>query len=351
MPPQLSKFVIDATCKEFSHPWSNSCISSTTGLGLHTLQESLRIYTTLYLVALLMRGKKPSKEEIKKTILGILQSTAFLSWSGFSYSMFICLLRRMLGRLNFLTVSFIPSFLSSITAIAIERPSRRPLLCLYVSNIATETLFRMGVWRGYFSPIPKGQVYIFAISTAVLLYFFRSKADKQDAIYKILRLLLGQYEEAEYIMKKDLRSKDSLGTNENSGTETNKNTCTQSKKCTSSVLQKSLKAYKCIIDTLKALSKHATCSHPYSCVYYILTGSTKAFSYGICVQIGLKLVFQLRKLLRNPKLMKTTIFQRGNLNLAVFLGGSAGLFKLVLCLLRRTFRKDSYTYAVAVWDQ
>jgi len=40
-----------------------------------------------------MRRKIPSKEDVKKTVLGILQSTAFLSWSGFSYSLFICLLR------------------------------------------------------------------------------------------------------------------------------------------------------------------------------------------------------------------------------------------------------------------
>jgi len=116
--------------------------------------------------------------------------------------------RRILGRFYLPTVSFLPCFLSSLSAIVIERSSRRTLLCLYVSNIvsrhcdnhtnskyifsiiipqATETLFRMGVWRGYFSPIPKGEVYIFAVSVAVLLYFFRSKINKQDQIYKILR--------------------------------------------------------------------------------------------------------------------------------------------------------------------
>lgn len=40
-----------------------------------------------------MKGKIPSKEDARKTILGLLQSTAFLSWSGFSYSVFICSLR------------------------------------------------------------------------------------------------------------------------------------------------------------------------------------------------------------------------------------------------------------------
>lgn len=137
MPAKLSKFCIDVECKDYAHPWSDSCLATMTGIGLHSLQESLKIYTTVYLVTLLMKGKLPSKNDIVQTILGILQSTAFLSWSAFSYSMFICTLRKILGNINFLTASFIPSFLSSLSAILIERPSRHTLLCLYVSNIVS----------------------------------------------------------------------------------------------------------------------------------------------------------------------------------------------------------------------
>lgn len=48
---------------------------------------------------------------------------------------------RALGNMNFLTVSFLPSFLSSLSAIVIERPSRRPLLCLYVSNVVSRLCY------------------------------------------------------------------------------------------------------------------------------------------------------------------------------------------------------------------
>lgn len=40
-----------------------------------------------------MKGKKPSKDDIKKTISGILQSTAFLSWTAFTISSSMCCLR------------------------------------------------------------------------------------------------------------------------------------------------------------------------------------------------------------------------------------------------------------------
>ncbi|XP_072755124.1 transmembrane protein 135 isoform X1 [Anoplolepis gracilipes] len=345
MPARLSKLSIDTSCMDYAHPWTDSCVSATTGLGLHTLQESFKIYTTVYIIAFLMKRKVPSKRDIKKTVLAILQSTAFLAWSGFSYSLFICLLRQILGRFYLPTVSFLPSFLSSLSAIVIERSSRRTLLCLYVSNIATETLFRMGVWRGYFSPIPKGEVYIFAVSVAVLLYFFRSKINKQDQIYKILRIIVGRYEEAECFTRRKLHFESSKN-NEIGDADNDRNVQRNSQNYRFSVLQKSFEAYKYIINILKAQSKHGSCPHTYSCAHYILMDSARIFSYGVCGQIALKLIFQFKRLFQKPKLLRKTIFQKENLNLAMFLGGFAGLYRLMSCFLRRTFHKDSHTYAI-----
>lgn len=50
MPAQLSKFSFEAACMDYAHPWTSSCASANVGLGLHSLQESLRIYTTVYIV-------------------------------------------------------------------------------------------------------------------------------------------------------------------------------------------------------------------------------------------------------------------------------------------------------------
>lgn len=49
MPARLSKFS-DAPCKDYVHPWTDSCVSATVGLGLHSMQESFRIYSTVYIV-------------------------------------------------------------------------------------------------------------------------------------------------------------------------------------------------------------------------------------------------------------------------------------------------------------
>ncbi|XP_031827290.1 transmembrane protein 135 [Nomia melanderi] len=346
MPAQLSKFFLDASCKEYCHPWTDSCVSTTAGLGLHALQESIRIYSTVYLVTLLLRGKVPSKNDIKKTLAGILQSTAFLSWSAFSYAMFICSLRRLLGQFNFLTVSFLPSFLSSLTAIFVERPSRRTMLCLYVSNIATETLFKMGQARGYYSSISNGDIYIFATSVALLHYFYRSKTNKHDSMYKILRIVTGKYEDIEYVENSRLQSPElEHSADENNAESIRRKNIIAKKTHEKNIFLKCLAVYKKIIETLKNLGKHVSCPHPHSCFHYVLTGGMKLFGYGFSTQLLLNIVFQFKKLRAKPQLIKSVIFKKGNLNLAVFLGGFVGLYRLVSCSLRRFFQKDSAYYA------
>lgn len=343
MPTQHSKFFLDISCKDYSHPWTDSCVSTTAGLGLHAVQECFRIYTTVYVATLLMKGKIPGKNDIIKTILGILQSTAFLSWSGFSYSMFICLLRKILGNFHFYTVSFVPSFLSSFSAILIERPSRRPLLCLYVSNIATETLFRMGVSRGYFSPIPHGATYIFALSTTLLLYYYRSRTNKTDSIYKIIRLIIGQHEDAK--VQNQVSEVQSVPCPKPSSKTSDKYKKQPHRK-NLNILFKTLQAYKQLIEWVKDQGKHISCPHPHSCFHYVLIGAGRTFSYGVCAQLILKLVFQLRKMISKPQSIKGTIFRKENLNLAVFLGGFTGLYRLISCSLRRLCGQDSPYYAI-----
>ena len=45
----------------------------------------------------------------------------------------------------------------------------------------------MAVYRGYVSVIPRGEVYIFAIGMATLLYFFKTRSNNEDSIFKIIR--------------------------------------------------------------------------------------------------------------------------------------------------------------------
>ncbi|XP_017880162.1 transmembrane protein 135-like isoform X3 [Ceratina calcarata] len=249
---------------------------------------------------------------------------------------------RVLGHFNILTVSFFPAFLASFTAILIERPSRRTLLSLYVSNIASETLFRMGVSRGYWHPVPFAETCIFAISMAALLYYYRSKTSKSDPVYKILRLVVGKYEDAEYLENPSCEIQDSSET---------VNRCRNDSVVNSparkdiNIFMKSLEAYGNLLARLKVKSKRSCCPHPFSCIHYILKGGVQVFGYAFGGQLVVNLVFGVAKLIKKPTLLKSMIVKKGNLYLPIFIGGFAALYRLVSCSLRRTIQKDSPYFA------
>ncbi|XP_063985470.1 transmembrane protein 135-like isoform X2 [Diachasmimorpha longicaudata] len=285
---------------------------------------------------MMMKGKKPTKDDIKKMLMGILQSTAFLSWSTFTFSMFLCSIRRLTGNFNALSVAFLPSFFSSLSAIIIERPSRRAMLCLYVSNIATETLFKMGLWRGYYRSVPHGNVYIFAASIAALLYLYRNSDDNKDSIFRIIKFVASPYEAKNYIQS---QIEDRIDRQEGRSN-------IQKSVSRSNVLMESLRAYRKLINWVKSCGKHCRCPHPHSCAHFVLSGGFKLFGTGLTVQIGLKLVMQLKKLLRKPHLLKSTILQKKNFDLPIFVGGFTVIYRFISCTLRRFNDADTPIHAL-----
>ncbi|KRT82507.1 hypothetical protein AMK59_4448, partial [Oryctes borbonicus] len=349
----LSKLLpITVTCQHYVHPWTDSCLEATVGLYIQAVLHSLRIYGTVYTIALLMRGKTPRLEDLKRTLLGILQSTAFLSGTAFGYSMFLCTLRKVLGNFNVLTASFMPAFLSSVFAILIERPSRRTLLCLYVSNVATETVWNMLEAREMVTPIKYGQVAIFGISIALLLTFWRAglyerDEHKMDPMFKIVRFVIGPHEQkdgnrsntASNFHRKEENKPDS-------SSNPRWNTNRKHKNIVFHLVNRALRTYKRIINRIKCCDRHSICPHPFSCVYYTLQGSTKMFSVGLGLQLVLKLILNIQTLFKSPQKFGRALFRRDTLQLASFLAGSSGIFRAVSCLLRRSTGKDSSLFAL-----
>lgn len=330
----LSKYTtIDTPCKDYVHPWCDSCIEATMTMLPSCLQESFKIYTIAYTVALLMRGKFPSENELKGTIFGILQSTMFLSFHGVGYSSTLCLIRRLVGNFNFLSVSFIPKFIVSIIAILLERPSRRALLALYVTNVASETVFRMAVARKIVTPVRYGEVFVFAASVAYLLFYYKGPGLPKDPVYSLLRFLVGPYEERGYFKMEDYpyppRIRDSHC----------KDTITR-------IITHAQNTWDELVYKIKTLGSQASCPHPFSCTHYILSGSIKTFSIGFGLQLALKIVMNLSKILRNPVHLKNVLCRRDNLRLGLCFASFSGLFRGVNCLLRRFLDKDSNFNAI-----
>ncbi|KAF5300689.1 hypothetical protein FQA39_LY11051 [Lamprigera yunnana] len=347
-----SKLVpLDLTCSEFAHPWTDSCLEAIAGSYLCAFVDSLRIYTTVYLLALLMKRKVPTKDDFKRTASGILQSTTFLSATGFGYAFFLCTLRKLLGNFNFISTSGLPAFLASVFAILIERPSRRLLLCLYVSNVATETVWNMAVFRNYVRPVKNGSVAIFSLSMAILLAYYKNgphkaKDGKVDSMFGVLRFLVGPYEEQNYVVRStctnNIYRDHTLNDSESSSVRWQR----RSSNTTYNIIVQALRVYRKIIYKIKCLDRHTACSHPFSCIYYATQGASKMFGVGLSLQLAFSTLLNLRNFVVAPKTALNLIFHRKNLSLAVFLGGFAGLYRVMSCILRRGTGFDSPYHAI-----
>ncbi|XP_044737669.1 transmembrane protein 135-like [Chrysoperla carnea] len=355
-----SKFAtLSMTCHEYVHPWTTSCTEAQAGLILHAIQDCLRLYVTVYTLALLMKGRIPRLIDIKRLILGVLQSSAFLTMSAFSYSFFACFLRNTIGHFNFLTISFIPSFLSSVCSILIERPSRRSLLCLYVANVATETAWRMAVARNYVSPIKYGAVLIFGISSAILMYYFRcgqhkDEDNKNDSMFDLLRFVVGPYEENNYAeMRSNQRADTFYRQVQNApdhvvdpNSRYSRSHSITKKKTFLHALTQALKVYKRLIYQIKCGARKNVCPHPFSCLYYVMSGGVKQFSVGFGLQLCLKLLLNAKRIIKRPKHIKSVLCNKSILSLGLFLGGYSALFRLISCLLRWSTGRDSPLFAL-----
>uniref|UniRef100_A0A182JQ13 Transmembrane protein 135 N-terminal domain-containing protein n=1 Tax=Anopheles christyi TaxID=43041 RepID=A0A182JQ13_9DIPT len=336
----LSKMTpVPVTCLEYVHPWTQSCTLATAELMIVGVQYCLRIYAAVYALSLVMRGRIPTLPELRKTLRGWLQSTAFLTTNAFSYSIMMCSLRRLLGSYNFYTASYVPAFFAALISIMVERSSRRALLALYVSNVATETMWNILQSRGMVKSVPYGEIAIFGLSTSVLMYCFRKNRQKdyRDSMFDVVRFAIGDSE----VMKVDVPE----GGESTTATLTRESNQRKNSKYPLPFIQAAVQAYSQLTGRLKAMGKHKLCRHRYGCVYDTLSSGARMFSIGLGIQVVMKAVLQMRKFINRPALLRKTFLSKDIARLGLFLGGFTSIYKMSSCLLRHFTDSDSPMFA------
>ncbi|BFF89835.1 transmembrane protein 135 [Drosophila madeirensis] len=316
------------SCKDFQHPWTDHCASATAGILLSATPYCLRVYTVVYALSLLMRHRVPNMTDLKRTLLGIIQSTAFLVTNAYTFILYNCLLRNILGRYHFSTVAFVPCFFASFTAILVERPARRPLLTLYVANVATEALWKMAESRGWVRSIPNGQAFIFGLSMSALLYIYR-RGHTEDSIFNILRHFVGKEEAGPIVNDWETLPGDQPAPPQHRPT------------VSFSTVSDWVRVYSNLLN-----AKHSSCRHKQSCIAYSISGGIKPFVGGVVLQVALKLVMNVSKIASGKMQWKKQIFDRSILPLGVFMGGFSFLYKSISCLLRHSFNRDEAAFAI-----
>jgi hypothetical protein len=138
-----------------------------------------------------MSGKSDFSASVA-TVRSILQSSFFLGFNAYSVILVFCLSRRFLGKFYYVVAAHLPAIIGSYMSIQLERKSRRPALSFYVANIASETLWNKVVNKGWFKPIPCGEVLLFGLSTSSLLYLMHRNGFGKDPVSFGFRFLLGK---------------------------------------------------------------------------------------------------------------------------------------------------------------
>lgn len=254
----------------------------------------------------------PTLKDIKHTIIGILKSTAFLTTNAYLFTAFVCLVRYILGRFYLSTVAFVPTVLASVVALLIERPARRTPLALYVANVGTEALWHMLEARGWVRSLPAGQVAILGCSVTALLYMYRKGVHDgklKDVSFKALQVLIGKEEQ---------------GPLKAPTVETHTADSSQP-----AINLSSIAGYLQIYDRLRK-AKHSSCPHGEACGKYALIGGLKPFVGGIGVQVGLKLLLNISKLIKLKMDLRKQIFNKQSLQLGLALGSFSLLYRVSL---------------------
>ncbi|XP_023414303.2 transmembrane protein 135 isoform X1 [Loxodonta africana] len=336
---------IPHNCYEIGHTWQPSCGVSFLQITGGALEESLKIYAPLYLIAAILRKRKLDYY-LHKLLPEILQSASFLTTNGALYMAFFCIFRRILGKFYSWSPGFGAALPASYVAILIERKSRRGLLTIYMANLATETLFRMGVARGIITTLRNGEelpdinrrcnscVLLFCITAAMYMFFFRCKDGLKGFTFSALRFIVGKEEipthsyapEAAYAKVEQKREK------------------LEEKPRRVNIIALVRK----LVDSIcKHGPRHRCCKHyEDNCISYCIKGFIRMFSVGYLIQCCLRIPSAFRHLFTQPSRLFSLFYNKENFQLGAFLGSFVSIYKGTSCFLRWVRNLDDELHAI-----
>ena len=135
---------------------------------------SLKLYGIIHLLPVVIFKRKQLLKEplavIKRTIMNIFGSCCYLASYVAVFWYCNCFFKNLTGRIDKWSIVY-SSFICSFTCF-FEAPSRRTELALYMFPRMLESLFLMAEKRGYVRSIPNGEVLVFALAMAVLMYCY-----------------------------------------------------------------------------------------------------------------------------------------------------------------------------------
>eukprot|EP01121_Diplochlamys_sp_Union-15-3_P022688 TRINITY_DN9738_c0_g1_i1.p1 TRINITY_DN9738_c0_g1~~TRINITY_DN9738_c0_g1_i1.p1 ORF type:complete len:424 (+),score=39.66 TRINITY_DN9738_c0_g1_i1:70-1341(+) len=188
-------------CSVIVHPSIPNCFAFYRKMVVKVFFGAVRIYTPLFLLAAAFSKRRLDLNIILRVIPSIVRSSIFLVIQGNGYGMLLCTSRNLIGY-HPPQAFMLCSFLAAFAAVSVEKKSRRIELAIYVLNQFLETVFRMGVSRGYWKPFKHGLTLVFALSMSILVYFYRHEDSCLGNMRGLMRAFLGVEGKKDWIEKK-----------------------------------------------------------------------------------------------------------------------------------------------------
>uniref|UniRef100_A0A8C6RJX3 Transmembrane protein 135 n=1 Tax=Nannospalax galili TaxID=1026970 RepID=A0A8C6RJX3_NANGA len=317
---------IPHNCYEIGHTWHTSCRVSVLQISWGALEESLKIYAPLYLIAAILRKRK-LEYYLYKLFPEILQSASFLTANGAVFTTFFCILRKILGNFYSCTPGFGAALPASYAAILIERKSRRGLLTICMANSATETL-------GTITTLRNGEVLLFCITAAMYMFYFRCKDGLKGFTFSALRFMVGKEEipshsnspETAYAKVEPRREK-------HKGKPGGMKLMTLVRTPSDSIS--------------KHGPRHRCCKHyEDNCISYCIKGFIRMFTVGYLIQSCLRVPSAFRHQFTEPSRLLSLFYNKENFQLGEFLGSFVSIYKGTTCFLRWIRNLDDELHAI-----
>lgn len=294
----------------------------------------LQLYGPLYVGTHVLFSRKTDLKSLYQVADSIVRSSSFIANQILVFFMLFCSSRWLLGRFYYRVHAFPLSWLAAYLSLPIEKKSRHGPLAIYVANIATESLAKMMVDKGYLPRVPFAETILFTVSMSWLLHSIKKHGYGSDPISFVLKLVLGTSE----AKKRVSRSKVTPAITTVLEIDDNSNLSDERNEVKDDLG----------LNTDQWSAESVACIHQANCVNYVLAGFAKPFIGAFAIQSALKVVKQLPKLIKQPSAFWDIRLDSRSLKFALFVGSFSGVYKSVNCYLRRRDgRAENWHGAVA----
>ncbi|KAG6444987.1 hypothetical protein O3G_MSEX003680 [Manduca sexta] len=262
-------------CNDLIHPWTPRCTDATASMLLSCIKGSYKFYAMVYILQILMRGKKLGKKEMMEQFKLYLKSGIFGLTVGSSFVTLNCIFRALFfNQFSYYTTVLLPCTVSGL-AVYFEPPHRRVMVVNLFVNLVFEYWLRTLEMKGWLRRTAGKETLIFMLSSAVLFYLMRLEREnnKRTPLFWFFTPPRVSQEQGEPVKG--------------------------------------------------IMGRSPACPHKGPCINYVLKGTAQLFGVG-CAMTMLRTI--IPKILTPAKAFKS--LRLSHLKLGVFFGGYIGIYRV-----------------------